>query len=131
MVSGSGREMAMRFIDMQGFYIRPDRQVEFQKWLTDNEERIRKSYPAGIEYGGVYVAVFTSEKNAGEYYWLDILDSYGAMDRGAAAARDPSSDYAKMGEEFIAFLDPARSTDWSRTLLKSLADATVFDLPTT
>ena len=37
----------MRFIGIQGFSIRPDKQVEFQKWLIENEERIRKSYPDG------------------------------------------------------------------------------------
>ena len=119
----------MRIIDVQGFCIRLDKQVEFQEWLVENEERIRKSYPPGIEYGGIYVAVFSSEKNAGEYYALDILDSYGAMDRGAALAKDPSSDYAKTGEEFVQFLDPARSAGFSHMLLKSVVDATITDLP--
>lgn len=119
----------MRFIDVQGFCIRPDKQVEFQKWLVANEERIRKSYPEGSEYGGCYAAVFSSEKNAGEYYWLDILDSYGAIDRGAALGKDPTSDYAKTAEEFLRFLDPARNAGSSHMLLKSVVDATIMDLP--
>lgn len=120
----------MRFINVQGFSVRLDRQVEFQKWLIANEERIRKSYPAGSEYGGIYVAVFSSEKNAGDYYWLDIMDSYGAMDLAAAAGKDPDSEYAKLGEEFLRFLDADRSAGWSHSLLKSVADATVMDFPT-
>ena len=120
----------MRFVDMQGFCIRLDKQIEFQRWLVENEERIRKSYPAGMEYGGCYLAVFSSEKNAGEYYWLDILDSNGAMDRGAALNKDATSDFAKVSEEFLQFLDANRNAGWSHTLLKSVVDATIKDVPT-
>ena len=120
----------MRFVDVQGFCIRNDKQVEFQQWVAKNEERIKKSYPAGSEFGGIYVAVFSSEKQAGEYFWLDILDSYAAMDRGAAVAKDPTSDYPKIAEEFIQFLDTDRSAGSSRIVLKSVVDATVFNLPT-
>ena len=120
----------MRFIGIQGFSIRPDKQVEFQKWLIENEERIRKSYPDGTEYGGCYAAVFSSEKDAGEYFWLDILDSYGAMDRSAALAKDPASEYAKTNDEFVQFLDPDRNAGVSRILLKSVVDATILDMPT-
>jgi hypothetical protein len=123
------RENAMRFVDMQGFCIRLDKQIEFQRWLVENEERIRKSYPAGMEYGGCYLAVFSSEKNAGEYYWLDILDSYGAMDRSAALNKDTTSDFSKMIEESLQFLDTDRNAGWSHTLLKSVVDATIKDLP--
>jgi hypothetical protein len=53
------------------------------------------------------------------------------MDRGAAVAGDPSSEYAKIGQEFMEFLDTGRSAGWSRIVLKSVVDATVFNLPTT
>jgi len=119
----------MRIVDVQGFCIRLDKQVEFQEWVVENEERIRKSYPPGIEYGGVYAVVLSSEKNAGEYCWMDILDSYGAMDRGAALAKDPASDYAMIGQEFLKFLDAERSAGWSHTLLKAVVDATITDIP--
>jgi hypothetical protein len=119
----------MRFINMQGFCIRLDRQVEFQRWLIANEERIRASYPSGTEYGGIYVAVFSSEKHAGEYYWLDILDSYAAMDRAAALGKDPDSDYAKIGEEFLRFVDTSRAAGTSQVLLKAVVDATIMDAP--
>jgi hypothetical protein len=120
----------MRFVDVQGFCIRLDKQVAFQKWLVENEERIRKSYPAGSEFGGVYGAVFSSEKHAGEYYWFDILDSYAAIDRAAALGKDPTSDYMKINEEFVQFLDTDRNAGSSRILLKSVVDLTVLDLPT-
>ena len=121
----------MRFIQVNGFCIKLDRQLEYQQWLIENEDRIRKSYPAGVEYGGIYVAVFSSEKNAGEYYALDILDSYAAMDRGAALGKDPTSDYAKISEESLQFIDLDRSAGWSHMLLKSVVDATIFDAPKT
>ena len=108
-----------------------DKQLEFQDWLIENEDRLRKSYPEGVEYGGTYVAVFSSERNAGEYFGLDILDSYGAMDRAAALGKDPTSEYAKIGQEFIQFIDLDRSAGSSHMLLKSVVDATIFDAPTT
>ena len=120
----------MRFVEIHGFCIRLDKQTEFQKWLVENEERLRKAYPPGIEYGGIYVAVFSSEKNAGEYYGIDYLDSYGAMDRGAALGKDTTSDWVKVSEEFLQFLDTDRSAGSSHTLLKSVVDATIMDVPT-
>lgn len=43
----------MQFLQIQGFTVRPDRQVEFQRWVTDNDDRIRKSYPEGSEFVGI------------------------------------------------------------------------------
>ena len=120
----------MRFIQLQGFSIKLDRQTAFQQWLVANEERIKKSYPAGTEYGGVYAAVFSSEKSAGDYYWLDIVDSYAALDRFAAAGKDSTGDYAKINDEFLPFLDADRSAGYSRILLKAVADTTIIDIPT-
>jgi hypothetical protein len=128
---GKAKGNAMRIVEIQGFCIQLDRQVEFQKWLVENEERLRKSYPPGIEYGGIYVAVFSSEKNACEYYGIDFLDSYAAMDRGAALGKDATSDWVKISEEFLQFLDTDRSAGSSHTLLKSVVDATIMDVPTT
>ena len=119
----------MRFIDVSGFSVRQDKQVEFQEWVVANQERIARSYPDGSEFGGIYVAVLSSEKNAGEWYWMDIHDSYGALDRNAAIAKDPTSEMARIGAEFLRFVDPDRAAGWSRTLLKSVLDATVMDLP--
>jgi hypothetical protein len=119
----------MRFIQMQGFTVRLDRQLEFQRWVAANEERIRKSYPEGGEFGGIYTAVFSSEKGAGEYFWLDILDSYAALDRGAAMGKDPTSESAKLTEEFLRFVDFDRAAGQSNILMKSVVDATIFDAP--
>jgi hypothetical protein len=76
-----------------------------------------------------YAATFSSEKKAGDYYWLDILDSYAAIDRGAALAKDSTSDHTKIGAEFVQFLDPDGNAGYSRTPLKSIVDTTVIDMP--
>ena len=119
----------MRFMQLQGFTIRFDREVEFQRWVTANEERIRRSYPEGNEFDGIYTAVFSSEKRAGEYFWVDILDSYAALDKGAAAAKDPTGDLAKLIGEFLEFIETDLIAGSSNILLKSVVDATVFNAP--
>ena len=52
------------------------------------------------------------------------------MDRAAALGKDPTSGYAKIGQEFLQFIDLDRSAGSSHMLLKSVVDATVFDAPT-
>lgn len=120
----------MRFIEISGFCIRQDRFTEFQRWVIENEERIKKSYVAGSEFGGIYAPVFTSEKEIGDTFWLDIHDSYAALDAGAADAKDPTSESAKLAHELGQLIDPDRRLGWSKILLKSMSDVTGFDLPT-
>jgi hypothetical protein len=120
----------MRFIEISGFCVRPDKQVEFQKWVTENEDRIKRSYPKGSEFVGIYAAVFSSEKESGDLYWLETHDSYGALDVAAANSKDPTTESAQLTAEFLEFVDPHRHAPWSHHLLKSVIDATVFDLPT-
>jgi hypothetical protein len=119
----------MRFIEVEGFAVRTDKQVAFQKWVIANQERIARTYPDGSEFGGVYAAIYSSEKDTGEFRWMDIHDSYAALDRMAALAKDPDSDMSGWMAEFVEFLDPDRSAGWSKTLLKSIVDATVMDIP--
>jgi len=42
---------------------------------------------------------------------------------------DSTSDYAKIGAEFVQLLDPDRNAGYGRTLLKSIVDTTVIDMP--
>jgi hypothetical protein len=119
----------MRFIEINGFSIRPDKQTEFQQWVIANEARIKLAYPQGSEFGGIYGVIYSSDKSGGECYWLETHDSYGALDLSAAVSKDPTSEMAKVVKEFVAFLDPDRNAGWSHHLLKSVVDATVFDMP--
>ena len=43
------------------------------EWVIANQDRIAASYPEGSQFGGVYAAVYTSEKTSGDYYWMDSL----------------------------------------------------------
>ncbi len=118
----------MRFIQQQGFSVKAGKVGAFQTWVTANEKRLRDAYPDGASLLGIYAAVFTSEKNAGNFYSLEQVDSYGALDTLAALAKDPASELAKVQAEFIPFLDLANyDAPGSKMLLKAVADATVFD----
>ena len=119
----------MRFLNLQGIDIRPDRSAEFQRWVIANDERIRKAYPAGTEYGGCYANIFSSEKQMGSAVWIEVLDSYGALDTLASAGKDPSHPLAQVQAELIEFFDPRPTAGWSKILLKDVLDATVADLP--
>lgn len=118
----------MRFLQLNGFSIRGDRMVDFQRWVAENEERIKAAYSPGSEYGGIYTSVFSTEKDVGDFFWIDILDSYAALDRAAADAKDPDNAAAKLNAELMEFFEPDRRAPWSKILLKSVVDATVMDM---
>jgi hypothetical protein len=118
----------MRFIQETGFSVRVGRQEAFQRWLAANEERIARAYPEGTEYLGTYTAVFTSEKAAGEYRFLERLSSYADIDKLAAMGKDETTEYARVSREFIQFMDPDPHANWSLVLLKGVTDATVMDI---
>ena len=118
----------MRFIEESGFSVRVGQAEAFQRWPAANEERIARSYPEGTEYLGTDVAVFTSEKTAGEYRVLERLSSYADIDRLAAMQKDDTTEYAKVMREFLQFMDPDPHANWSLVLLKGVTDATVMDI---
>ena len=119
----------MEFIQESGYSIRLGKEEEFQRWLEANEDRLAKAYPKGCEYIGTFVVVSTSEKTAGGWRTLERLDSYGAQDRLAAAAKDTKSTFHKLWREAAAFFDPAREAHWSQTLVKRATDASIWDIP--
>ncbi len=116
----------MRFIQQQGFTVKAGRAHAFQEWVSHNEERWARSYPEGTTLLGVYVAVFSSEKKAGTYFGLEQVDSYAALDRLAAAGKDPQSEYSKVLAEFMQFVEFGPTVPASKVLLKAVSDATVY-----
>ncbi len=81
----------MRFVDVQGFD-RPGQAGRVPEMAHRERGADQELVPAGHRVRRLlYAAVFSSEKNAGELL-MDILDSYAAIDRGAAAAKDPATD---------------------------------------
>jgi hypothetical protein len=117
----------MKFIRINGYTVKIGREEAHQKWLIENEERIRKASPPGVRYIGTFGAVLSSEKSAGGYRAMWELDSYGAMDVIAATAKDPDSDWLKLGLELSMFIETDWNLPYSNELLKNVVDATIWD----
>jgi hypothetical protein len=125
----AAEEGRMRIIEEYGFSVTAGREEEHQRWLEANEQALVDASPEGTRYMGTFVTVYTSEKESGFYrtYWE--LDSYGAKDRMAAAARDESTDFGRLIREQAAFWATEWNAPWSQGLFKSAVDASVFDPP--
>jgi hypothetical protein len=117
----------VRFIQEFGYTVKIGQEEAHQKWVIENDERLRKAAPPGTKYIGTFVAVFSTDKQAGGYRFLMELDSYGALDAGAAAAKDPNSEWTRLGLESSQFTDTDWNKPWSNELLKNVVDATIWD----
>lgn len=120
----------MRFISESGYTVKLGEEEAHQKWLEQNEPALAASVPEGVRYLGTFVMVFTSEKESGFYKTYLELDSYGAMDRLAAATKDASSEWGRLLRESSQFGDYDLAAPWSNGLYKAVVDATIFDPPT-
>ena len=74
----------MALILEQGFNIKRGQEEAFQKWTEETDELTKKASPPGVEYLGTYIAMLSSEKEAGEYRTL-----------GASSRRLPSTRWRK------------------------------------
>ena len=119
----------MRFIQEFGYTVRIGQEEAHQKWLMDNEDKLAKSHPKGTRYLGTFATVFATDKQAGNYRTFVELDSYGALDRLAAAGKDASSEFARLNREWSGFGDYDLNAPWSNSLYKAVVDATVWDPP--
>jgi hypothetical protein len=120
----------MEFITEDGYQVKPGMDEEYQQWVIDHAAEFRASLPEGIEYIGTYVTVFSSDQASGGWRDLFRIDSYGALDRWAAAAKDPDSVFGRLARESSRFVDLDRSPErWTHNLYKSAVDATVIDVP--
>jgi len=116
----------MRFIEEFGGSVKPGQEEALQEWLIQNEDALAKAYPEGSEYLGTYVAIYSSEKDSGQWRTVVRRDSYAALDRVAAAGKDPNSDLNRLTREFIKFFDASPTAPGSRSLLKAVVEATVY-----
>ena len=98
-----------------------------QRWLIENDAALKAAMPAGMSYIGTFTVIYSSEKRAGSYKALFGLDSYGAMDAGAAANKDPDGALAKLNRDISQFFDLDYQAGWSNALLKDVLDATIWD----
>ena len=117
----------MRFIQQFGYTVKVGQDEAHQKWVIENDAKLRAAAPPGSKYIGTFSVIFSSEKNAGSYLVLMELDSYGAMDAGAAAMKDANGDWGKLIRESTKFIDVDLAAPWSNWLLKDVVDATIWD----
>ena len=103
----------------------PGKMREFQKWVRANSGNLGKlAAEHGYQLVGIYFSMFASEKHGGACKTIWRLDSYGAMDR-MAAAPTKSPELARLLDELDGFFDVRIGADWSGELLKSVSDVTV------
>ena len=117
----------MRFIQEFGYTVKVGSDEAHQRWLIENDAALKAAMPEGITYIGTFTVIYSSEKRAGSYKALFGLDSYGAMDTGAAAAKDPNGAYAQLFRDISQFFDLDYQAGWSNALLKDVLDATIWD----
>ncbi len=117
----------MRFISESGYSVKLGQEEAHQKWLEENEAALAASMPDGVKYLGTFVTVMSTEKLSGFYKTYLELDSYGALDRLAAANKDAEGDFGRLQREASAFGDYDYNAPWSGGLYKAVVDATIFD----
>ena len=115
----------MDFLNVSGFSVLPGKSLEFQAWVRANSAALAQAVPEGTGLVGIYATMFSSEKHSGDYKVVFRLDSYGAMDRFAAAMGE-NAEFARLMEELGGFGDVRLGADRSDELLKSVADATIW-----
>jgi len=120
----------VRFIQEFGFTIKVGQEEAHQRWMVENEQKLARAHPEGTRYIGTFATVFTTDKRSGGYRSFVELDSYGAMDRLAAAAKDASSEFGRLNREWSGFGDWDHAAPWSQGLFKAVVDTTMWDPPT-
>jgi hypothetical protein len=121
----SREETEMNFLAISGFDVLPGKSREFQEWVRTNSAALSENAPEGITLVGVYASTFSSEKHSGHYKTVWRLDSYGAMDRFAAAVGE-NPELARLLDEFGSFEDVRLGANSSNELLKSVEDITIW-----
>jgi hypothetical protein len=118
------------FISEQGYEIKFGMEEEYQEWLIDHRDELRRAMPAGVEYIGSYAVVMGNGYEGGSWRDLLRLDSYAALDRLAAESKDPNTEMGRLFRESTRFVDVTRHPErWTQVLLKNVVDATVINSP--
>lgn len=117
----------MRFIQEWGYTVKVGQEAAHQEWLIANDAAIRDSAPEGMRYIGTFAVIFSTEKQSGGYRMLYELESYAAMDAGAAANKAVDHPWSRLTRDWSRFLDTDLAAPWSNGLLKNVVDATIWD----
>ena len=115
----------MDFLVIDGSNVRSGKNREFQDWVRANSAALAKAAPEGTKLVGIYASMFSTEKHSGFCKVVWRMDSYGAMDRFAAAARE-NAELGRLLDEMAKFMDVRPGADYSRELLKSVADVSIW-----
>jgi hypothetical protein len=115
----------VEFLTINGFDIPPGKSKKFQQWVRDNHQALNQAAPEGIELVGIFATMFSSEKNTGQFKTVWRMDSYGAMDRFAAAVQE-NPELRRLLDEMGAFQDIRLGAGNSNALLKSVADLSIW-----
>lgn len=115
----------MNFLHEWGFDVKEGRSQEFQKWLTDNEEKLALESPEGCEYFGTFAAVHTSEKNSGAFRTIFRMNSYAGQDAFSAAMKEGGA-FARMMEELTSYMDQSNNSNWSEHMLRRVSDTAIW-----
>jgi hypothetical protein len=126
--SGAGEEKhVVDFISEQGYEIKFGLEEEYQQWLIDHRDELKRAMPAGVEYLGSYAVVMGNGYEGGSWRDLLRLDSYAALDRIAAESKDPETAMGRLFRESVRFVDVTRHPErWTQVLMKNVIDATVI-----
>jgi hypothetical protein len=120
----------MEFITEDGYEVKLGMEEEYQRWVIDHADELRRATPEGVQYLGTYVMTYGNDTDRGTWRDFFQLDSYAALDRMAAATKDPDSELGRLFREWARFVDVRRNPErWTHNLLKSVVDATVMNSP--
>jgi hypothetical protein len=120
----------MDFISEDGYEVKLGMEEEYQQWVIDHADELRRATPDGVEYIGTYVMTWGNDTDRGSWRDLFRLDSYAALDRMAAATKEPDSALGRLFREGSRFIDMRRYPErWTHNLFKSVVDATVVNSP--
>ena len=120
----------MEFISEDGYEVKLGMEEEYQQWVIDHADELRRATPEGIEYIGTYVMTYGNDTDRGSWRDLFRLDSYAALDRMAAAVKDPDGAFGRLVRDGSRFIDVRRNPErWTHNLFKSVVDATVINSP--
>jgi hypothetical protein len=116
---------SVNFIFEFGFDAKEGKSQDLQRWLSGNEEKLAAEAPEGCEYLGTYVAVMSSEREAGNWRSMWRLARYGAQDDLSEAMKQGGT-FARLMEEFTSFMDQRNDAHQSQTLLRRATNAAIW-----
>ncbi len=111
----------MALVSDWGFFVKPDRQADFRRWLRDNEQRLAELAPKGYEYLGTYLPVWRDASESSEYHQLWRYGAPSPPDLRAAAG-DSGGAFTELARDFLAFVDESRSEEEGFRLYRSVGE---------